>query len=123
MGTMYKATLPNGWFVAEKRMHDSRHFEEHMVSELKTLGRLRHNNLLPLLGFCIESKERLLVYKYISNGKLFDLAAFCGSPEEDSGMAFEGENSSWCSKRPGMAPPWLQCPRGASQHKFKEYFT
>jgi len=72
MGTMYKATLPNGWFVAEKRMHDSRHFEEHMVSELKTLGRLRHNNLLPLLGFCIESKERLLVYKYISNGNLFD---------------------------------------------------
>lgn len=72
MGTMYKATLPNGWFVAEKRMHDSRHFEEHMVSELKTLGRLRHKNLLPLLGFCIESKERLLVYKYISNGNLFD---------------------------------------------------
>jgi serine/threonine protein kinase len=72
MGTMYKATLPNGWFVAEKRMHDFRHFEEHMVSELKTLDRLRHNNLLPLLGFCIESKERLLVYKYLSNGNLFD---------------------------------------------------
>lgn len=28
--------------------------------------------MLPLLGFCIESKERLLVYKYISNGNLFD---------------------------------------------------
>ncbi|KAG6767709.1 hypothetical protein POTOM_028923 [Populus tomentosa] len=51
MGTMYKATLPNGWFVAEKRMHDSRQSEEHMVSESKTLGRLRHNNFLPLPGF------------------------------------------------------------------------
>jgi hypothetical protein len=25
-----------------------------------------------LLGFCIESKERLLVYNYLSNGNLFD---------------------------------------------------
>ncbi|KAF2298290.1 hypothetical protein GH714_021370 [Hevea brasiliensis] len=78
MGTMYKATLPNGWSIAVKRLSNFFDLEEHFdlgeqfMSELKTLGRLRHENLITLLGFCIESKQRLLVYKYISNGNLFD---------------------------------------------------
>ncbi|KAJ9173945.1 hypothetical protein P3X46_017028 [Hevea brasiliensis] len=78
MGTMYKATLPNGWSIAVKRLSNFFDLEEHFdlgeqfMSELKTLGRLRHENLITLLGFCIESNQRLLVYKYISIGNLFD---------------------------------------------------
>lgn len=74
MGTMYKAALPNGWSIAVKRLFNPQHsdLEEQFTSELNTLGRLRHQNLLTLLGFCIEPKEKLLVYKYISNGSLFD---------------------------------------------------
>lgn len=40
--------------------------------ELTILGRLRHYHLLPLLGFCIERKKKILVYKYMSNGNLYD---------------------------------------------------
>ncbi|KAF9663104.1 hypothetical protein SADUNF_Sadunf17G0003800 [Salix dunnii] len=72
MGTMYKATLPDGRFLAVKRIVDFHQFEEQIVSELKTLGTLRHKNLLPIYGFCVESNTRLLVYKYTSNGNLFD---------------------------------------------------
>ncbi|XP_021290309.1 probably inactive leucine-rich repeat receptor-like protein kinase At5g48380 [Herrania umbratica] len=72
MGTTYKATLPNGWLLAIKRLFDTQKFDEHFITELKTLGRLRHDNLVPLLGFCIESKEKLLVYRYMSNGNLYD---------------------------------------------------
>lgn len=72
MGVMYKAKLPNEWILAVKRLHDSKFLDEQFASELMTLGRLRHRNLLPLLGFCIESKERLLVYKYMSNGDLYN---------------------------------------------------
>ncbi|KAJ6420386.1 hypothetical protein OIU84_027848 [Salix udensis] len=72
MGTMYKATLPDGRFLAVKRIVDFHQFEEQIVSELKTLGTLKHKNLLPLYGFCVESNTRLLVYKYASNGNLFD---------------------------------------------------
>nr|TKS00508.1 putative inactive leucine-rich repeat receptor-like protein kinase [Populus alba] len=72
MGTMYMATLPDGRFLAVKRIVDSQQFEEQIVSELKTLGTLKHKNLLPLFGFCVESNTRLLVYKYMSNGNLFD---------------------------------------------------
>ncbi|KAJ6958896.1 hypothetical protein NC653_037229 [Populus alba x Populus x berolinensis] len=66
------ATLPDGRFLAVKRIVDSQQFEEQIVSELKTLGTLKHKNLLSLFGFCVESNIRLLVYKYMSNGNLFD---------------------------------------------------
>ncbi|GKV50875.1 hypothetical protein SLEP1_g57555 [Rubroshorea leprosula] len=72
MGTTYKALLPNGLLLAVKRLHDTHLFDEHFITELKTLGRLRHENLVPLLGFCIHSKEKLLVYKYMSKGSLYD---------------------------------------------------
>ncbi|KAL5576307.1 hypothetical protein UlMin_018006 [Ulmus minor] len=72
IGTTYKATLPNGWFLAVKRLNDSDQFESQFVSELLALSRLRHDNLIPLLGFCKERNEKLLVYKYMSNGNLYD---------------------------------------------------
>ncbi|GKV04385.1 hypothetical protein SLEP1_g16544 [Rubroshorea leprosula] len=72
MGTTYKAVLPNGSLLAVKRLYDTPAFDEHFITELKTLGSLRHDNLVPLLGFCIQSKERLLVYKYMTKGSLYD---------------------------------------------------
>ncbi|PSS32827.1 inactive leucine-rich repeat receptor-like protein kinase, partial [Actinidia chinensis var. chinensis] len=50
-GTSYKAVLPNGWFLVIERFHPLQRSEEHFVSELTILGTLRHNNLVPLLGF------------------------------------------------------------------------
>ncbi|XWS22116.1 hypothetical protein CRYUN_Cryun29cG0006900 [Craigia yunnanensis] len=71
MGIMYKATLPNGRLIAVKRSYRQM-INEEFVFELKTLSSFRHVNCIPLLGFCIESTERLLVYKYMSNGNLHD---------------------------------------------------
>ena len=72
LGTLYKATLPNGWFLAVKRLSDCPQLESQIVSEMLALAKMRHDNLIPLLGFCIERNERLLVYKHMSNGNLYD---------------------------------------------------
>jgi serine/threonine protein kinase len=37
------------------------------------LGNVRQTNLVPLLGYCLAKKERLLVYKHMPRGMLFDL--------------------------------------------------
>ncbi|KAJ7557334.1 hypothetical protein O6H91_05G122400 [Diphasiastrum complanatum] len=37
---------------------------------METLGKVRHRNLVPLLGFCVAGAERLLVYKHMINGTL-----------------------------------------------------
>ena len=71
IGIMYKAMLPNGYPLAVKRLYESQSFEKQFKFELSALARLRHNNIISLLGYCRERKEMLLVYQYISNGNLY----------------------------------------------------
>jgi interleukin-1 receptor-associated kinase 1 len=70
MGMMYQATLSNGQLLAVKRLFDSELFKRQFLLETMIIGRYIHNNIVPLLGFCIEGKERLLAYPYMSNGRL-----------------------------------------------------
>ncbi|XP_024024592.1 probably inactive leucine-rich repeat receptor-like protein kinase At5g48380 [Morus notabilis] len=86
MGTTYKAMLQNGCLLAVKRLHHASQqlFKKHFICEIKSIGRLRHNNLVPLLGFCIKGVERILVYKYMSNGNLYD---WLHPREEDKAIA------------------------------------
>ncbi|MED6169502.1 hypothetical protein PIB30_021962 [Stylosanthes scabra] len=70
MGIMYKGTLANGWHLAIKKLTDSQRFGRQVLIEIRILGKLRHRNIVPLLGFCLENDERILVYPYFSNGRL-----------------------------------------------------
>ncbi|KAM7496306.1 hypothetical protein LguiA_020720 [Lonicera macranthoides] len=71
-GTMYKAVLEDGTSLMVKRLQDTQHPEKEFAAEMATLGKVKHRNLVPLLGFCVAKKERLLVYKYMPNGTLYD---------------------------------------------------
>ncbi|XP_022735657.1 receptor-like protein kinase FERONIA [Durio zibethinus] len=46
--------------------------EECFFEEIKMLSQIRHHNILPLLGFCQEGLEMILVYEYMDNGTLSD---------------------------------------------------
>ncbi|XP_061336411.1 uncharacterized protein LOC133283555 [Gastrolobium bilobum] len=71
MGIMYKGKLPNGQFLAVKRLlSDSQLFNRQFLSEIMIQGKYRHRNIMPLLGFCMERNEKILVYQYMSNGRL-----------------------------------------------------
>ncbi|KAI4299231.1 hypothetical protein L6164_032711 [Bauhinia variegata] len=93
-GWMCKARLPNGLLLAVKRIYDLDLFKRQFVSEIMILGRYRHKNLIPLIDFCIEQKERILANQYMSNGSLFDWL----NPLESSAMRFltvRGYRSPW----------------------------
>lgn len=75
-GTIYKALLEDGTSLMVKRLQDTQHSEKEFVAEMATLGNVKHHNLVPLLGFCIAKKERLLVYKHMPNGSLHDKLHF-----------------------------------------------
>ncbi|KAG8376934.1 hypothetical protein BUALT_Bualt09G0115700 [Buddleja alternifolia] len=71
-GRVYKGTLPNTkTVVAVKRIsHESKQGVREFVSEISTIGRLRHRNLVQLLGWCRRGSDLLLVYDYMPNGSL-----------------------------------------------------
>uniref|UniRef100_A0A2P2MTM2 Uncharacterized protein MANES_13G056500 n=1 Tax=Rhizophora mucronata TaxID=61149 RepID=A0A2P2MTM2_RHIMU len=71
-GTMYKAILEDGTPLMVKRLKDSKHSEKEFITEMGTLGSVKHPNLVPLLGFCMAGKERLLIYQYMANGSLYN---------------------------------------------------
>jgi serine/threonine protein kinase len=71
-GRVYKGVLPTSKIqVAVKRVsHESRQGMREFVAEIVSIGRLRHRNLVPLLGYCRRKGELLLVYDYMPYGSL-----------------------------------------------------
>ncbi|TYH54598.1 hypothetical protein ES332_D09G180400v1 [Gossypium tomentosum] len=71
-GRVYRGVLPsNKLEVAVKRVsHESRQGMREFVAEIVSIGRLRHRNLVQLLGYCRRKDELLLVYDYMPNGSL-----------------------------------------------------
>jgi hypothetical protein len=57
--------------VAVKKL-DAGGFQGHRewLAEVIFLGQFRHRNLVKLLGYCCEDKERLLVYEFMTRGSL-----------------------------------------------------
>lgn len=71
-GTVYRGTLPKeNIVVAVKRMaKDWRQGKDEFISEVSIINRLRHRNLVPLLGWCHEKGQLIIVYEYMPNGSL-----------------------------------------------------
>ncbi|KAK9988767.1 hypothetical protein SO802_029006 [Lithocarpus litseifolius] len=56
-------------YVAIKRVsRGSKQGIKEYASEMKSISRLRHRNLVQLLGWCHEKKDLLLIYEFMSNG-------------------------------------------------------
>lgn len=72
--TVYKCALKNSRPIAIKRLYNQypnnlREFE----TELETVGRIRHRNLVSLHGYALTPFGNLLFYDYMPNGSLWDL--------------------------------------------------
>ncbi|KAL3521628.1 hypothetical protein ACH5RR_019777 [Cinchona calisaya] len=69
-GTVYQGKLRSGPFVAVKIMENSMASEQEFVSEVATIGRIHHVNVVQLIGFCTEGSKRALIYEFMPNGSL-----------------------------------------------------
>lgn len=71
-GRVYKGVLADsGTEIAVKKVsHDSRQGMREFVAEIVSIGKLRHRNLVQLLGYCRRKGELLLVYDFMPNGSL-----------------------------------------------------
>ncbi|CAI0440568.1 unnamed protein product [Linum tenue] len=70
-GATYKAEIVSGYFVAVKRLSIGRiQGSKQFDAEIRTLGRIRHKNLVTLIGYYVGESEMLLIYNYLSGGNL-----------------------------------------------------
>ncbi|WCJ32533.1 Receptor-like protein kinase BRI1-like 3 [Euphorbia peplus] len=70
-GEVYKAKLRDGSVVAIKKLiHITGQGDREFMAEMETIGKIKHRNLVPLLGYCKVGEERLLVYEYMKWGSL-----------------------------------------------------
>ncbi|KAF7129798.1 hypothetical protein RHSIM_Rhsim10G0084600 [Rhododendron simsii] len=75
-GQVYKMKIKSGETVAVKRLwggNKGGDTEALFRSEVETLGRIRHANVVKLLVSCVGEDFRILVYEYMENGSLGDL--------------------------------------------------
>ncbi|CAL9236792.1 unnamed protein product [Arabidopsis halleri] len=71
-GPVFKGTLPgsNAKIAVKRVSHDSGQGMREFLAEISTIGRLRHPNLVRLLGYCRYKEELYLVYDFMPNGSL-----------------------------------------------------
>lgn len=71
-GNVYRGKLGDGTMVAVKRLKDvnGASGNSQFRTELEMISLAVHRNLLRLIGYCVSSSERLLVYPYMSNGSV-----------------------------------------------------
>ncbi|XP_073315387.1 probable serine/threonine-protein kinase At1g01540 isoform X1 [Primulina huaijiensis] len=74
-GIVYSGVLEDNIRVAVKNLLNNSlsargQAEREFKVEVEAIGRVRHKNLVRLLGYCAEGAHRMLVYEYVDNGNL-----------------------------------------------------
>ncbi|EXC05427.1 putative inactive receptor kinase [Morus notabilis] len=69
-GTTYKASLEMGISVAVKRLKEGTAPEKEFRERMEQVGRMDHENLVPLRAYYYSRDEKLLVYDYLPMGSL-----------------------------------------------------
>ncbi|KAF8758151.1 hypothetical protein HU200_010668 [Digitaria exilis] len=74
-GRVYYAVLENGKDSAVKKLDTSVDPEpdNEFLAQVSIVSRLKHENFVDMLGYCIEGEQRILAYEFATMGSLHDI--------------------------------------------------
>ncbi|XP_031095899.1 PTI1-like tyrosine-protein kinase 1 isoform X2 [Ipomoea triloba] len=74
-GRVYRASLDDGKAVAVKKLDMSSEPAPNteFLIQVSLVSRMKHVNLIELLGYCVEGNQRVLVYEFATKGSLHDI--------------------------------------------------
>ncbi|KAJ0967880.1 hypothetical protein J5N97_024797 [Dioscorea zingiberensis] len=72
-GNVYRGLFDDEQVFAIKKSHfDSYQSIQEFRNEVELLSRVKHSNLVGLVGYCEERNQKILVYEYVPHGSLLD---------------------------------------------------
>ncbi|KAL8197830.1 hypothetical protein R6Q57_030174 [Mikania cordata] len=69
-GSVYKGVLKNQKPIAVKVLSEIKGDGQDFINEVASVGRTSHVNIVSLVGFCLEGRQRALIYEFMPNGSL-----------------------------------------------------
>ncbi|KAM7463206.1 hypothetical protein LguiA_031327 [Lonicera macranthoides] len=72
-GRVYHGVLKSGQAAAIKKLDSSKQPDQEFLAQVSMVSRLKHANVVELLGYCMDGGLRVLAYEYASNGSLHDI--------------------------------------------------
>ncbi|XXG64123.1 hypothetical protein AAC387_Pa05g2158 [Persea americana] len=73
-GRVHVVNLPSGEFIAIKKLMNTGSLSSKALkADVQTLAKVRHRNIVKLLGFCYSDDSILLIYEYLQMGSLRDV--------------------------------------------------
>ncbi|CAN6562257.1 unnamed protein product [Malus baccata var. baccata] len=75
-GSVFKGRLRSGRLGAIKMLDKPKGNGQDFISEVNTIGRIHHVNVVQLVGYCVEGTKHALVYDFMLNGSL-DKYIYC----------------------------------------------
>ncbi|CAH8312496.1 unnamed protein product [Eruca vesicaria subsp. sativa] len=71
---VYVLSLSSGELIAVKKLVNSRNVSSKALkAEVRTIAKIRHKNIIRILGFCFTDELIFLIYEYTHNGSLYDM--------------------------------------------------
>jgi len=72
-GRVYYGVLKNGRAAAIKKLDASKQPDDEFLAQVSMVSRLKQENFVELLGYCVDGNLRILAYEFASNGSLHDI--------------------------------------------------
>ncbi|XAR49751.1 Non-specific serine/threonine protein kinase [Bertholletia excelsa] len=72
-GRVYHGILKSGQAAAIKKLDSSKQPDQEFLAQVSMVSRLKHENVVELLGYCLDGGLRVLAYEYAPNGSLHDI--------------------------------------------------
>ncbi|CAN4107105.1 unnamed protein product [Withania somnifera] len=72
-GRVYHGLLKSGRAAAVKKLDSSKQPDREFLAQVSMVSRLKHENVVELLGYCVDGGLRVLAYEYAPNGSLHDI--------------------------------------------------
>nr|KAJ0204994.1 hypothetical protein LSAT_V11C500248980 [Lactuca sativa] len=72
-GRTYYGVLKSGQAAAIKKLDSTKKADKNFVAQVSMISRLKHDNLVELLGYCVDGDWSVLAYEFASLGSLHDV--------------------------------------------------